>query len=337
MKTTISLNDSAASDAIKLFTTYHDLDVQINSTDGDSFVETTDGTFKGPLTICHVISSLASNDSFISRDDDFQNCLISQYMSMCLQTKDISTLLTFLNAEIEKSTYFVGTSLSFADFFIFSFLSKNIEIFDKVEYVSLCRWFDFIQNLKQFPNLKKQKLSFKTKEYQFVKIPEMTQKKKPKKEGGEKEGGKKKVEKKVEKKVVFLADIRVGKILSVKKHEEADTLYVEEIDVGEEKPRTICSGLVNHLKPEDLQDKLVLVFCNLKPKNARGILSAGMVLCATDSVSKKVELVKVPEGSKPGELVQFGGENLTPDKQLHDRKLKPILADLKTNSDGIVM
>ena len=47
-------------------------------------------------------------------------------MSMCLQTKDISTLLTFLNSEIEKSTYLVGSSLSFADFFIFSYLSKNI-------------------------------------------------------------------------------------------------------------------------------------------------------------------------------------------------------------------
>lgn len=35
-------------------------------------------------------------------------------------------------------------------------------------------------------------------------------------------------------------DLRVGKILSVEKHPDADSLYVEQIDVGEEKPRTVC-------------------------------------------------------------------------------------------------
>jgi aminoacyl tRNA synthase complex-interacting multifunctional protein 1 len=34
-------------------------------------------------------------------------------------------------------------------------------------------------------------------------------------------------------------DLRVGKILSVEKHPNADSLYVEQIDVGEEKARTV--------------------------------------------------------------------------------------------------
>ena len=34
-------------------------------------------------------------------------------------------------------------------------------------------------------------------------------------------------------------DLRVGKIISVEKHPDADSLYVEQIDVGEEKPRTV--------------------------------------------------------------------------------------------------
>jgi len=34
-------------------------------------------------------------------------------------------------------------------------------------------------------------------------------------------------------------DLRVGKIVSVEKHPDADSLYVEQIDVGEEKPRTV--------------------------------------------------------------------------------------------------
>ena len=34
-------------------------------------------------------------------------------------------------------------------------------------------------------------------------------------------------------------DLRVGKIVSVEKHPDADSLYVEQIDVGEDKPRTV--------------------------------------------------------------------------------------------------
>lgn len=33
-------------------------------------------------------------------------------------------------------------------------------------------------------------------------------------------------------------DLRIGKIVEVQKHPDADALYLEKIDVGEEKPRT---------------------------------------------------------------------------------------------------
>lgn len=48
-------------------------------------------------------------------------------------------------------------------------------------------------------------------------------------------------------------DIRVGRILKAWRHPEADSLYVEEVDVGESEPRTICSGLVNYIPLEQLQ------------------------------------------------------------------------------------
>ena len=55
-------------------------------------------------------------------------------------------------------------------------------------------------------------------------------------------------------KLVEALDIRVGKILKAWKHPEADSLYVEEVDVGEaEGPRTICSGLVKYIPEEELQ------------------------------------------------------------------------------------
>lgn len=48
-------------------------------------------------------------------------------------------------------------------------------------------------------------------------------------------------------------DIRVGLIKKVEKHPNADSLYVEEIDVGEESTRTVVSGLVNYTPLEEMQ------------------------------------------------------------------------------------
>ena len=49
------------------------------------------------------------------------------------------------------------------------------------------------------------------------------------------------------------ADIRVGKIVDVKRVENSEKLYVEQIDVGEDKPRTVVSGLVQHVPIEEMQ------------------------------------------------------------------------------------
>lgn len=48
-------------------------------------------------------------------------------------------------------------------------------------------------------------------------------------------------------------DIRVGLITKAQKHPNADSLYVEEIDVGEALPRTVVSGLVNYIPLEEMQ------------------------------------------------------------------------------------
>jgi tRNA-binding EMAP/Myf-like protein len=48
-------------------------------------------------------------------------------------------------------------------------------------------------------------------------------------------------------------------------HENADALYVEEMDLGEAQPRTIVSGLVKHVPLPEMMNRLVVVLCNLKP------------------------------------------------------------------------
>lgn len=64
-------------------------------------------------------------------------------------------------------------------------------------------------------------------------------------------------------------------------HPEADKLFCEEIDVGEEGgPRQIASGLRDHYTLEEMQDRKVLVVCNLKAAKIVGFSSNGMVLAA---------------------------------------------------------
>ena len=47
-------------------------------------------------------------------------------------------------------------------------------------------------------------------------------------------------------------DLRVGKIVGVQKHPDADSLYIEDVDVGEGQTRTIVSGLVKHVPVEEV-------------------------------------------------------------------------------------
>ncbi|XP_074469978.1 tyrosine--tRNA ligase, cytoplasmic isoform X2 [Sebastes fasciatus] len=134
-------------------------------------------------------------------------------------------------------------------------------------------------------------------------------------------------------------DIRVGKVISVEKHPDADSLYLEKIDVGEPEPRTVVSGLVAFVSQEDLQDRLVLVLCNLKPQKMRGIESQAMLLCASvEGEPRRVEPLDPPEGSSPGERVFVEGyETGKPDDRLNPKKKvwEKVQVDLKI-SDGCV-
>uniref|UniRef100_A0A0G4HCH8 tRNA-binding domain-containing protein n=1 Tax=Chromera velia CCMP2878 TaxID=1169474 RepID=A0A0G4HCH8_9ALVE len=115
-------------------------------------------------------------------------------------------------------------------------------------------------------------------------------------------------------------EVRVGKIVKVWKHPEADKLWCEEIDIGEEKPRQIASGLVGFVPEEGMMNARVLVLANLKARPLVGFPSHGMVLCAKSDDGKKVELVRPPEGAKIGELVKWPGHDGEPEPQLNPKK-----------------
>src|SRR4051812_42009166 len=75
-------------------------------------------------------------------------------------------------------------------------------------------------------------------------------------------------------------EIKVGRMLSVTRHPDAERLFVECVDLGEEEPRTVLSGLVGLFTEQQLQGRLYCFVSNLKPANMRGIQSQAMVLVA---------------------------------------------------------
>ncbi|KAG6519076.1 hypothetical protein ZIOFF_022565 [Zingiber officinale] len=119
-------------------------------------------------------------------------------------------------------------------------------------------------------------------------------------------------------------DIRVGLIKKVQKHPDADSLYVEEIDVGEESPRTVVSGLVKYIPLEEMQNRKVCVLCNLKPATMRGIKSQAMV-----------ELVDPPSSAKVGERVTFLGYSGEPNSVLNAKSKvwEKLQVDLQSNKE----
>lgn len=133
-------------------------------------------------------------------------------------------------------------------------------------------------------------------------------------------------------------DIRVGKVVEVARHPDAEKLYVSKIDLGEPSPRTIVSGLVDFVPQEQMEGRLVVVLANLKPAKMRGVESKGMVLCSSREEPKEVEPLAVPEGSQPGDRVSVEGyEDGVPDEVLNPKKKvwEKLSVDLATDTEGL--
>ncbi|KAM4595318.1 aminoacyl tRNA synthase complex-interacting multifunctional protein 1a isoform 1-T1 [Fundulus diaphanus] len=157
-------------------------------------------------------------------------------------------------------------------------------------------------------------------------------KKKPEKKGGEKAEKKQAAPSQEDAKVdVSRLDLRVGRIITAEKHPDADSLYVEQVDVGEAAPRTVVSGLVKHIPLEQMQNRMAVLLCNLKPAKMRGVVSQAMVMCA--SSPDKVEILDPPSGSVPGDRVGVQGFPGEPDKELNPKKKvwEQVQPDLRTD------
>ena len=77
-------------------------------------------------------------------------------------------------------------------------------------------------------------------------------------------------------------DIRIGKIIEVKDHPEADKLYVLKVNFGDFE-KWIVSGLRESHKKEDLEGKKFSFIVNLEPATLRGVKSECMIISAVEN------------------------------------------------------
>ncbi|XP_022616616.1 aminoacyl tRNA synthase complex-interacting multifunctional protein 1-like [Seriola dumerili] len=131
-------------------------------------------------------------------------------------------------------------------------------------------------------------------------------------------------------------DLRVGRILSVRRHPLAETMSIQEVDMGENAPRTVVSKLGGKIHLEELQGGLVVLLCNVKACKMRGVASQARLLCCSTS-DDCIELLAAPMGSTPGDRVTFLNYPGDPDRELpsKQRVWELLQPDLQVDSRGV--
>jgi methionyl-tRNA synthetase len=99
-------------------------------------------------------------------------------------------------------------------------------------------------------------------------------------------------------------ELRAGKILAAERVPKKDKLLKLSVDLGEQAPRTIVSGVAQSYAPEELVGKVVCVVANLPPKNfGKGLASHGMILFASGG-DREHTAIELPLDVKPGSQVK---------------------------------
>lgn len=96
-------------------------------------------------------------------------------------------------------------------------------------------------------------------------------------------------------------DLRVGKILKVENHPNADKLYKMQVDFGAER-RQVLAGIKQWYKPAELVGKSAVFIVNLEPRKIRGEESQAMILAAESG--KDVAFISpTSKNIKPGSKI----------------------------------
>ena len=97
-------------------------------------------------------------------------------------------------------------------------------------------------------------------------------------------------------------DLRVAKIIKAEDVDGADKLLQLTLNVGEYGTRTVFAGIKSSYKPENLNNRMVVLVNNLAPRQMKFGLSEGMVLASSNDDG--IYLVSPDEGAEPGMKVR---------------------------------
>jgi len=97
-------------------------------------------------------------------------------------------------------------------------------------------------------------------------------------------------------------EMRVAHVLACNYVEGADKLLQFTLDVGEESPRNVFSGIRKFYEPEQLLDKKVICVTNLAPRKMKFGISEGMVL-STGNPKTQLTVITLPENCVIGDLL----------------------------------
>ncbi|KAJ6806388.1 aminoacyl tRNA synthase complex-interacting multifunctional protein 1 [Iris pallida] len=251
-----------------------------------------------------------------------------------------------LNEDLAQKSVLLGEGFqpSEADIVVFSavhsFVSQLSEE-DMQKFKNVIRWIDYIQNVEDFGGTLAKIVIKKPQFEQLKKVSAdgraAAESKKSSKGKEEKKPSEKESSEKDTEISVTILNIQVGLIRKASKHPSADSLLVEEIDIGDGNLRQVVSGLAKYYSPDELTNRRVVLITNVKPGKLRDVLSSGLVLCASNEDHTVVEPLIPPEGASIGERVIFAGHEGKPDDVLNPKKkqLEKITPHLYTDDKGI--
>lgn len=97
-------------------------------------------------------------------------------------------------------------------------------------------------------------------------------------------------------------ELKVGSIIEAERVEGSEKLLKLKVNLGEEAPRQILSGIGKHYAPEEIVGRQAVFITNLEPRMMMGLESNGMLLAA--SGDEKLALIGVDKELPPGSLVK---------------------------------
>ncbi len=97
-------------------------------------------------------------------------------------------------------------------------------------------------------------------------------------------------------------ELKVGTVLSAEEIEGSEKLIKLQIDLGEENPRQVLTGMKKWYTPEEFVGKQLVIIANLEPRTMMGFESQGMVLAAEGE--DKPILLQPSQQAEPGSNIK---------------------------------